>query len=70
MNLFSYIQGAPQLVLACLAHGVFSMFIGIWRAALLALLTVLVLAGCSGNYKFDDDRYRPVGDPQALKRGN
>ena len=41
-----------------------------WRAALLALVTALALAGCSGNYKFDDDSYRPVGDPQALNRGN
>ena len=37
-------------------------------AALLAL--AIVLAGCSGNYKFSDDQYRPLGDPQAEKRGH
>lgn len=70
MNLFFYIQGAPRLALACLAHGVVSMLIHHWRAALLALVTALALTGCAGNYKFDDDSYRPVGDPQALNRGN
>jgi PBP1b-binding outer membrane lipoprotein LpoB len=34
-----------------------------------ALLTLAIfLAGCSGNYKFNDDEYRPLGDPQAAKR--
>lgn len=37
-------------------------------AALLAL--VLCLTGCTGNYKFSDDQYRPLGEPQAAQRGN
>jgi len=37
-------------------------------ATLLAL--ALYLTGCSGNYKFSDDQYRPLGDPQAVQRGN
>ncbi len=36
--------------------------------ALLAL--ALCLAGCSGNYKFSDDDYRPLGDPHVENRGN
>ncbi|WP_025166589.1 hypothetical protein [Pseudomonas taeanensis] len=39
-----------------------------YPAALLAL--ALCLTGCSGNYKFSDDDYRPLGDPQAETRGN
>ncbi|WP_370295452.1 type VI secretion protein [Pseudomonas benzenivorans] len=30
----------------------------------------LHLTGCSGNYKYSDDAYRPLGDPQAETRGN
>ncbi|UVE17757.1 YgdI/YgdR family lipoprotein [Pseudomonas sp. LS44] len=37
-------------------------------AALLALF--MTLAGCSGNYAYTDDQYRPLGDPQAMNRGN
>ncbi len=33
------------------------------------LVLALALAGCAGNYKFSDDQYRPLGDPQALNRG-
>jgi hypothetical protein len=40
------------------------------RASLLACSTAFALAGCTGNYKFDDDSYRPLGDPQALNRDN
>lgn len=41
------------------------------RYCALALLAAsLTLAGCSGNYKFNDDEYRPLGDPQALARSN
>lgn len=35
----------------------------------LVLTLSLGLAACSVNYKFDDDQYRPLGDPNALKRG-
>ena len=36
----------------------------------LALLAALALTGCTGNYKDSDDQYRPLGEPQAVKRGN
>lgn len=36
--------------------------------ALLAL--ALALSGCSGNYTWSDDQYRPLGEPQAAQRGN
>ena len=42
------------------------MFIRYLFAALLALC----LTACSGNYKFNDDEYRPLGEPQAVQRGN
>jgi hypothetical protein len=35
--------------------------------ALLAL--ALALSGCSGNYTWSDDQYRPLGEPQAAQRG-
>lgn len=40
-----------------------------WPAVLLALIVLSGLGGCSGNYKFNDDTYRPLGDPQAANRG-
>lgn len=40
-----------------------------WRAVLLTFLVSLALGGCSGNYKFNDSDYRPLGDPQAVNRG-
>lgn len=40
-----------------------------WPAVLLALAVLCGLAGCSGNYKFNDGDYRPLGDPQAVNRG-
>ncbi len=40
----------------------------LYPAALLAL--ALCLAGCSGNYKFSDDDYRPLGEPPMEKRGH
>lgn len=40
-----------------------------WPAVLLALAVLCGLAGCNGNYKFNDDDYRPLGDPQAVNRG-
>ncbi|WP_442107736.1 type VI secretion protein [Pseudomonas sp. NUPR-001] len=39
------------------------------RHWLVALLALIVLGGCSGNYKFNDNTYRPLGDPQAVNRG-
>lgn len=40
----------------------------LYPTALLAL--ALSLSACSGNYKFSDDEYRPLGEPQAQTRGN
>ena len=40
-----------------------------WHAVLLAVFLVGSLGGCSGNYKFNDSTYRPLGDPQAVNRG-
>lgn len=37
-----------------------------WQAVVLVLF---VLGGCNANYVFDDGDYRPLGDPQALYRG-
>ncbi len=39
------------------------------HTVLLTLLVLCGLGGCSGNYKFNDDTYRPLGDPQAVSRG-
>ncbi|MDX1367886.1 type VI secretion protein [Pseudomonas sp.] len=39
-----------------------------YTLALLAL--ALCLTGCTGNYKYSDDQYRPLGEPQAVQRGN
>jgi len=42
------------------------------RACQTVLLVFIVLFGlgaCSGSYKFDDKDYRPLGDPQAVSRG-
>ncbi|MFL1553545.1 type VI secretion protein [Pseudomonas sp. D47] len=33
----------------------------LWPVAVLAF----VLAGCTGNYRFSDAEYRPLGTPQA-----
>ncbi len=38
------------------------------RYLILAICCTVGLAGCSGNYRFDDDQYRPLGDPNALQR--
>ncbi len=40
-----------------------------YRTAILLALAI-ALAGCTGNYKFSDDEYRPLGEPQAQTRGN
>jgi len=33
------------------------------------LLVLCLLSGCNANYVFDDADYRPLGDPQATRRG-
>ncbi len=38
-----------------------------WSVAL--LLLAVSLSACSGNHKFNDDDYRPLGDPQSVNRG-
>ncbi|WP_137806626.1 type VI secretion protein [Pseudomonas sp. G(2018)] len=40
-----------------------------WQAALLALVVLFGVGGCGGNYKYNDNTYRPLGDPQAGNRG-
>ncbi|MFL1552102.1 type VI secretion protein [Pseudomonas sp. D47] len=40
-----------------------------WQAALLMLIVLSGLAGCNANYKYNDDIYRPLGDPHAVNRG-
>ena len=40
-----------------------------WYTVLLFLVVLYGLSGCSGNYKFNDNAYRPLGDPQAVNRG-
>ena len=39
---------------------------GLWRAS---VLVVFLLGGCTANYVFDEADYRPLGDPQASRRG-
>ena len=42
-----------------------------YRITVLSLLALAVLlSACTGNYKFSDDDYRPLSDPQAETRGN
>lgn len=65
---FHFTQGSPVAAHASSVHGVVPMFHRHWRGTLLALVCAFALAGCAGNYKFDDDSYRPLGDPQALNR--
>jgi hypothetical protein len=40
-----------------------------WQTVLLVFIVLFGLGACSGNYKFDDSDYRPLGDPQAVSRG-
>lgn len=44
------------------------MFKRYYPAALLAL--TLCLGACSGNYKYSDADYRPLGEPTTINRGN
>lgn len=46
------------------SNGVIPMPLRLWPV----LLGLLLLSGCNGNYKFDDSRYRPLGDPQVINR--
>jgi hypothetical protein len=40
-----------------------------WPAVLLALVVLSGVGGCGGNYKFNDNAYRPLGDPHSVNRG-
>jgi hypothetical protein len=40
-----------------------------WPAVLLTFVVVSGVVGCGGNYTFNDDAYRPLGDPHAANRG-
>lgn len=40
-----------------------------WPVVALTLAVVLGLSACTGNYRFNDTTYRPLGDPQAAQRG-
>lgn len=40
-----------------------------WRTALLCCVVLFGLCACGGNYRFNDDDYRPLGEPQAIKFG-
>lgn len=45
------------------------MSIRYWQPVLLTVVVLCGLSGCSGNYKYNDNSYRPLGDPQAVNRG-
>lgn len=67
---FSYCSARPQGRAFCaLTYGDLLMSVRHWQAVLLALVVLVGLGGCSGNYKFNDSTYRPLGDPQAVNRG-
>ncbi|MCE0462635.1 MULTISPECIES: hypothetical protein [Pseudomonas] len=40
-----------------------------WQIVLLTFVVSFGLCGCGGNYKINDNDYRPLGDPQAINRG-
>jgi hypothetical protein len=40
-----------------------------WQAVLLILVLLYGLAGCSGNYKYNDHTYRPMGNPPPVQHG-
>lgn len=71
MSGFSYfwarLQGRAFCALS--TYGDLLMSVRHWQAVLLTLVVVVGLGACSGNYKFNDDTYRPLGDPQAVNRG-
>ncbi|MQT43056.1 MULTISPECIES: type VI secretion protein [unclassified Pseudomonas] len=45
------------------------MIARLWCAVLLTVAVLCGASGCSANYKFNDNSYRPLGDPQAVNRG-
>jgi len=45
------------------------MFVRHWQVILFTLVVSSGLGGCNGNYKYNDNIYRPLGDPQAVNRG-
>ncbi|WP_426118222.1 type VI secretion protein [Pseudomonas sp. DSP3-2-2] len=40
------------------------------QIVLVSLIVAFGLTGCAGQYKFSDDEYRALGDPQTINRGN
>ncbi len=40
------------------------------QVVLVSLIATFGLTGCAGHYKFSDDEYRALGDPQTINRGN
>lgn len=59
---------APPRIRAGLPYfyGSYLMPDRLWQAVVLVLC---LLGGCNANYVFDDADYRPLGDPQAITRG-
>ncbi len=39
-----------------------------WLSSVCLLLVIAVLWSCSGNYRFDDEAYRSLGDATAVDR--
>ncbi|NWB97087.1 type VI secretion protein [Pseudomonas gingeri] len=39
-----------------------------WLSSVCLLTAIAVLWGCNGNYRFDDEAYRPLGDATAVDR--
>ncbi|MAB99122.1 MULTISPECIES: type VI secretion protein [Pseudomonas] len=39
-----------------------------WLIAAFLLSALLTVGGCSGNFKYNDDEYRPLGEPATLNR--
>nr|WP_253950580.1 MULTISPECIES: type VI secretion protein [Pseudomonas syringae group] len=40
-----------------------------WLPAVSVFVVLSFLAGCGGHFKFDDDEYRTLGDPDSINRG-
>jgi hypothetical protein len=39
------------------------------KSPLALFVLTLCLSACTGNYKFSDNKYRPLGEPQAAQHG-